>query len=163
MLFDILPAMTSPDLTDGNQPMSPESFGEVLGRWTALPPMTRLTEEQMERIEALSHPQDGPVKKFRDEEFEAVSALVKANRHFDAIRLVDADLARIAETFQGDDAISAREMAFRQIAYAQEHLATYGPYSQLPSTDPARRMMFKQAAVSYALSDLELGGKMTFL
>ena len=151
--------MTSPDFSEGDEPMDIESFGDIMERWLALPSMVSLPVDQQQRVEALSHPEGEAVKQFRHEEYEAVSAFVKEGRHFDALRLLETDLVRIGELFQGDEAISAREMAYRQRAYAQEHLATFGAYSKFPSADPARRMMFREAAASYALSDLELGCK----
>lgn len=151
--------MTSPDLLEADEPMDIESFGDIMERWLALPSMVSLPQDQQQRVKVLSHPEDEAVKQFRHEEYETVSALVKEGKHFDALRLLEADLARIGELFQGDNAISAREMAYRQRAYAQEHLVTFGSYSKFPSADPARRMMFRKAAASYTLSDLELGCK----
>lgn len=133
-----------------------EETQEVTDRWLALPILVRLPEVDVERAKVLVELQ-GSVEVFVEQHRKDIIPLVKEDRHFEALDLIDRRLAETEAMFSGNDLLTARIYTLRRRGYIQEHLATYGGYSQLELGHPFRTVSFLSAARDYMQADLELG------
>lgn len=129
---------------------------EVADRWFNAPTYVELPKEENQRFKALTE-LTGDVKLFVEQTTNNANELVKAERQFEALDLVDQRLKEAEKVFEGDDLLTARRYTFYRRSYVQEHLATFGSYSKLPLGDPMRTICFLSAARDYMLADLELG------
>lgn len=135
---------------------NPEEATDVADRWFNSPTYVQLSEVEHQRLKALTE-LTGDVRLFVEQTTNDANELVKADRQFEALDLIDQRLKEASAVFSGDNLLTARRYAFYRRGYVQEHLATFGYYSKLPLGDPMRTVCFLSAGRDYMLSDLELG------
>lgn len=133
-----------------------EGFSRVTVNWLQLPAYPELPADLLAKAKILTEPQ-GAVGAFIEQHRQAVGALVKENKHFEAMGLVDQRLGEIEKIFLGDDLITARIFTYRRRGWIKEQLATFGEMSHYPLGDSMRTLCFIGGAMDYMQGDLELG------
>lgn len=135
---------------------NPEEARETTDRWLSMPILVRLPEEGIQRAKAIVELK-GSIEVFVEQHRQDIIPLVKSGDHFGAIDLINQRLADTQEIFSGDELLTARIYTLRRRGYIQEHLATYGDYSNHERSHPVRTVCFLSAAKDYMQADLELG------
>lgn len=133
-----------------------ENFSAITAKWLDIPAYPELSTGLRVRAEKLTH-LEGAVGVFVDHHKQAVSALVKQNQYFEALKLVDQRLEDAERMFAGDDLITARIFTHRRRGWIKEHWASIGELSKYPLGDSMRTLCFVGGAMDYMQADLELG------